>query len=136
MSGAGVSGLTSLAGGGVGSGAGADAGGGGGGGGASSFFLQPAKVKAQANTVIIDNDKNSFFILASRYTKVSQYVLRICGFYVQVARDSVDGEYSSILGSLDHLVRPVQHRLRNVQTDLLSGFQVNRELEFQRLLYW
>ena len=72
MSGAGVSGLTSLAGGGVvgvGSGAGAEAGGGG--GGASSFFLQPAKVKAQANTVIIDNDKNSFFILASRYTKVS-----------------------------------------------------------------
>jgi len=57
-----VSGLTSLAGGGgVGSGAGAEAGGGG--GGASSFFLQPAKVKAQANTVIIDNDKNSFFIL-------------------------------------------------------------------------
>ena len=85
MSGAGVSGLTSLAGGGVGvgvgSGAGAEAGGGG--GGASSFFLQPAKVKAQANTVIIDNDKNSFFILASRYTKVSQYLLRICGFYVQ-----------------------------------------------------
>ena len=85
MSGAGVSGLTSLAGGGVGSGAGADAGGGGGGGGASSFFLQPAKVKAQANTIIIDNDKNSFFILASRYTKVSQYVLCICGFYMQGA---------------------------------------------------
>ena len=55
MSGAGVSGLTSLAGGGAGSGAGADAGGGGGGGGASSFFLQPAKVKAQANTITIDN---------------------------------------------------------------------------------
>ena len=70
LSGAGVSGLASLAdGGGVGSGTGADAGGGG--GGASSFFLQPAKVKAQANTVIIDNDKNSFFILTSRYTKVS-----------------------------------------------------------------
>jgi hypothetical protein len=74
--GAGLSGLTSLAGGGVGSGAGAEAGG----GGASSFFLQPAKVKAQANTVIIENDKSSFFILAS--TKVSQYVLRICGFYI------------------------------------------------------
>jgi len=72
LSGAGVSGLTSLAGGGgVGSGAGADAGGGGGGGGASSFFLQPPKVKAQANTIIIDNDKNSFFILASRYTQKS-----------------------------------------------------------------
>jgi len=82
LPGADVSGLTSLAGGGgvVGSGAGAEAGGG---GGASSFFLQPAKVKAQAHTVIIDNDKNSFFILASRYTKVSQYVLRICGFYIQ-----------------------------------------------------
>jgi len=60
LSGAGVSGLTSLAGGGVvGSGAGADAGGGGG-GGASSFFLQPAKVKAQTNTVIIDNDRIPF----------------------------------------------------------------------------
>jgi hypothetical protein len=60
LPGADVSGLTSLAGGGVvGSGAGA----GGGGGGASSFFLQPAKVKAQANSVIIANDKNCFFIL-------------------------------------------------------------------------
>ena len=100
MSGAGVSGLTSLAGGGVGSGAGAEAGGGGGGGGASSFFLQPAKVKAQANTVIIDNDKNSFFILASRYTKVSQYVLRICGFYIQPhARALLDSVIKSLIGS-------------------------------------
>ena len=83
MPGADVSGLTSLAGGdgGVGSGAGAEAGGGG--GGASSFFLQPAKVKAQANTVIVENDKSSFFILASNYTKVSRYLLRICGFYIQ-----------------------------------------------------
>jgi hypothetical protein len=80
LPGADVSGLTSLAGGAVGSGAGVEAGGG---GGASSFFLQPAKVKAQANTVIIENDMNSFFILASRYTKVSRYVLRICGFYIQ-----------------------------------------------------
>ena len=62
MSGAGVSGLASLAGGGgVGSGAGADAGGGG--GGASSFFLQLANVKAKANRVITDNDPNFFFIL-------------------------------------------------------------------------
>ena len=60
MSGAGVSGLASLAGGGgVGSGAGADAGG----GGASSFFLQLAYVKAKANRVITDNDRNFFFIL-------------------------------------------------------------------------
>jgi hypothetical protein len=83
LPGADVSGLTSLAGGdgGVGSGAGAEAGGGG--GGASSFFLQPAKVKAQANTVIVENDKSSFFILASNYTKVSRYLLRICGFYIQ-----------------------------------------------------
>jgi hypothetical protein len=72
--GADVSGLTSLAGGGVGSGAGAEVGGGG--GGASSFFLQPAKVKAQANTVIVENDKKSFFILASRYTKFSRYLDR------------------------------------------------------------
>jgi hypothetical protein len=81
LPGADVSGLTSLAGGGVvGVGSGAEAGGG---GGASSFFLQPAKVKAQANTVMIENDMNSFFILASRYTKLSRYVLRICGFYIQ-----------------------------------------------------
>ena len=98
MSGAGVSGLTSLAGGGVvGSGAGAEAGGGG--GGASSFFLQPAKVKAQANTVIIDNDKNSFFILAPLH-KVSQYVLRICGFYIQPhARALLDSVIKSLIGS-------------------------------------
>jgi len=62
LSGAGVSGLASLAGGGgVGSGAGADAGGGG--GGASSFFLQLANVKAKANRVITDNDPNCFFML-------------------------------------------------------------------------
>jgi hypothetical protein len=60
LPGADVSGLTSLAGGAVGSGAGVEAGGG---GGASSFFLQPAKVKAQANTIIIENDKMSCFIL-------------------------------------------------------------------------
>jgi hypothetical protein len=140
LSGVGVSGLTSLAGGGVGSGAGADAGGGGGGGGASSFFLQPAKVKAQANTVIIDNDKNSFFILASRYTKVSQYVLRICGFYVQVARDSVDGEISSILALFDYLICSHQHFLRNRKTDLLCGFKIDHQLEiiwrFNRQLRW
>jgi hypothetical protein len=61
LSGVGVSGLASLAGGGgVGSGAGADAGGG---GGASSFFLQLANVKAKANRVITDNDPNCFFML-------------------------------------------------------------------------
>ena len=61
MSGAGISGLASLAGGGgVGSGAGADAGGGGGG---SSFLLQLANVKARANRVITDNGPNFFFIL-------------------------------------------------------------------------
>lgn len=61
LSGAGVSGLESLAGGGgVGSGAGADAGGG---GGASSFFLQLANVKAKANRGITDNAPNFFFIL-------------------------------------------------------------------------
>jgi hypothetical protein len=83
LSGVGVSGLASGAGGGaVGSGAGADAGGGGG-GAASSFFLQPANVKAKANSTTTDNGMNSLFILASNDIKVSQYFLGICGFYIQ-----------------------------------------------------
>jgi hypothetical protein len=36
--------------------------------------------------------------------------------------------------SLDHLVRSRQHVLRNRQTDLLRGFDVNDELELGRLL--
>jgi hypothetical protein len=81
LSGAGVSGLASLAGGGgVGSGVGADAGGGG--GGASSFFLQLANVKAKANRGITDNRPNFFFIPSS-YRNVSQYVLSIWGFGIQ-----------------------------------------------------
>ena len=33
------------------------------------------------------------------------------------------------LCSLDHLVRPPQHSLRNRQTDLLSCFQIDHQLE-------
>ena len=57
--------------------------------------------------------------------------------------DLIDGEISSILGSplgflrlLDHSVRPHQHIRRNRQTDLLSRFQINDELEFRRLFDW
>jgi hypothetical protein len=72
LSGGGVSGLASLAGGsGVGSGAGADAGGGG--GGASSFFLQLANVKAKANRVITDNDPNFFFILPPTQKSLTKF---------------------------------------------------------------
>jgi hypothetical protein len=79
LSGVGVSGLASGAGGGaVGSGAGADAGGGG--GAASSFFVQPANVKAKANSTTTDNGMNSLFILASNDIKVSQYFLGYVDF--------------------------------------------------------
>ena len=71
MSGGGVSGLASLAGGGDGcSGAGADAGGG---GGASSFFLQLANVKAKANRVITDNGPNFFFILPPTQKSLTRF---------------------------------------------------------------
>ena len=36
---------------------------------------------------------------------------------------------------LDHLVRSVQHRLRNRKTDLLRRFQVNEQFELRRLLH-
>ena len=36
----------------------------------------------------------------------------------------------------DHPVRPRQHIGRNRQTDLLRGFQIDRQLELRRLLDW
>ena len=36
---------------------------------------------------------------------------------------------------LDHPVRLVQHRLRNRETDLIGGLQVDHKLELRRLLY-
>src|SRR5207253_7382273 len=37
--------------------------------------------------------------------------------------------------SLDHLIRPVQHRLRNCQAKLLRSFQIDHQLELGGLLY-
>src|SRR5215471_20646242 len=34
----------------------------------------------------------------------------------------------------DHLIRPIKHRLRNRQTDLLSRLQINHQLKLLRLL--
>ena len=36
--------------------------------------------------------------------------------------------------SFDHLVRPVQHGLRNRHTDLLRGFKIEHQLKLRRLL--
>ena len=36
--------------------------------------------------------------------------------------------------SLYYFVRPLQHLLRNRQTDLLSGFEIDEKLKFRRLL--
>src|SRR5262249_55141382 len=36
--------------------------------------------------------------------------------------------------SLDYLVRPIQQRLRNYDTDLLGGLEVDHQLKFRRLL--
>ena len=54
----------------------------------------------------------------------------------------IDGENNSILASplgflpsLNHLVRPIQQRLRNRQADLLGCFQIDDELELLRLLH-
>jgi hypothetical protein len=38
-----------------------------------------------------------------------------------------------LLRSLDHLVRSIQHRLRNGHADLLSRLQIDHQLEFRRL---
>ena len=38
------------------------------------------------------------------------------------------------LVSLDHLIRPIQHRLWNRQTDLLGRLEIDHQLEFRRLL--
>ena len=39
------------------------------------------------------------------------------------------------LFSLDHLIRPIQHRLRNRQPDLLGCFQIDHQLKLRRLLH-
>src|SRR5215467_13755943 len=37
--------------------------------------------------------------------------------------------------SFDHLVRPVQHRLRNCEADLLRRLKINHQLELRWLLH-
>jgi hypothetical protein len=39
------------------------------------------------------------------------------------------------LPSLDHLIRPVQHGLRNRQTDLLCRLEINHQLKLRGLLH-
>jgi hypothetical protein len=59
----------------------------------------------------------------------------------KVSHDLFVGEINSILASplglllLDHLVRSVQHRLRNHYFDLLRSFQVNHQFKRLRLLH-
>ena len=36
--------------------------------------------------------------------------------------------------SLDHLIRPIQHRLRDRQADLLGRLEIDHQLELRRLL--
>jgi hypothetical protein len=54
------------------------------------------------------------------------------GYWQKFLRNVVDGEFSSILAaqlgflpSLDHFIRPIQHGLRDRQTDLLSCLEVD-----------
>src|SRR5262249_37485601 len=44
--------------------------------------------------------------------------------------------HSTPASSLDHLIRPVQHRLRNCEADLLGRLQIDHQLKFLRLLDW
>ena len=37
--------------------------------------------------------------------------------------------------SLDHLIRPVQHRLRDCDADLFRGLEIEHEFELHRLLH-
>jgi len=45
-------------------------------------------------------------------------------------------ERVSVQSSFDHLVRPEQHRLRNRESDLLRGFQIDYQFELLGLLDW
>jgi hypothetical protein len=61
---------------------------------------------------------------------------------LDVSRDLIEGEFSSILAALlgflpllDHFIRPHQHVGRNRQADLLGGYQVDDEFELRGLLY-
>jgi hypothetical protein len=60
-----------------------------------------------------------------------------------MSRDLIEGEFNSILAaplvllpSLYHLIRLIQHGLRNRQANLLSGLQVDNQIKLRRLLYW
>jgi hypothetical protein len=55
---------------------------------------------------------------------------------MNVARDCVDGEISSILTLFDHLIRSHQHIRRNRQPDLFRRFEIDDEFELLRLLNW
>ena len=53
------------------------------------------------------------------------------------------GEFNSILASplgflpsLDHLICPIQHRLRNVQADLLRRLEIDHQLDLIDPLHW
>ena len=50
-------------------------------------------------------------------------------------KDRIDGEFISILASLDDLVRPRQHVRRNRQANLLGRFKIDDELKLCRLFY-
>src|SRR5215467_2845839 len=55
--------------------------------------------------------------------------------YLVEVFDIFSNPKSEIQNSSDHLVRPVQHGLRNREADLLGRLQVDDQLEFRWLLH-
>src|SRR5215471_14551971 len=69
-----------------------------------------------------------FSIIGARETKPDSKLL------VHVF-SPIENRQSKIQNSSDDFVRPIQHRLRNSETDLLGRFQVDHKLKFCWLLY-
>src|SRR5262245_41290005 len=54
-------------------------------------------------------------------------------FCSRIWQSKIQNRKSKIV-SPDHLVRPVKHRLRNRETDLLGRFEIDHQLKLHRLL--
>src|SRR5262249_15062350 len=52
----------------------------------------------------------------------------LCGSLIRYSLPVYPGAF------LDYLVRPIQQRLRNYDTDLVGGLEVDHQLKFRRLL--
>ena len=50
---------------------------------------------------------------------------RLADLLTRVTQTLIEGEYNSVLASLDHLIRPVEHGLWNIQADLFGRIEID-----------